>query len=159
MSPPYRFDGWTYAGGSTTRRYEGVLDRVEIKRGDVRQLPFADDSFDIVVSNFVLHEVNNRAEREQMLREMTRVLKQGGQLALVDFSFTSECVRVLQGIGIADAKRSRVGSFFSFWTGAVLNFGLVRTYRVTGRKPTMIAPRDGLEAKSKAVDHFRRTNS
>jgi ubiquinone/menaquinone biosynthesis C-methylase UbiE len=30
-----------------------------------------------VVSNFVLHEVNNRKEREQMLREMARVLKPG----------------------------------------------------------------------------------
>ena len=38
-------------------RYEGVLDRVEVKQGDVRQQPFADDSFDIVVSNFVLGAV------------------------------------------------------------------------------------------------------
>src|SRR5262249_23076633 len=50
-------------------RREGVLDRVEVKQGDVRQLPFADDSFDVVVSNFVVHEVDSRAEREQMLRE------------------------------------------------------------------------------------------
>jgi ubiquinone/menaquinone biosynthesis C-methylase UbiE len=118
-------------------RLEGVLDRVEVKQGDVRQLPFADDSFDVAVSNFVVHEVNNRAEREQMLREMVRVLKPGGRLALVDFIFTGQCVRVLQAIGVADAKRARVGSFFSFWLGAVLNFGLVRTYQVTGSKPSM----------------------
>src|SRR6516165_433179 len=134
-------------------RLEGVLDRVEVKEGDVRQLPFADDSFDVVVSNFVVHEVNNRAEREQMLREMARVLKPRGRLALVDFIFTGECVRVLQGIGVADAKRARVGSFFSFWLGAVLNFGLVQTYRVTGRKPPMTAPRNAQEGKSEAVDH------
>ena len=139
-------------------RSEGVSDRVEVKQGDVRRLPFADDSFDIVVSNFVLHEVNNRAEREQMLREMARVLKPGGRLALVDFIFTGECVRVLQGIGVADAKRARVGSFFSFWLGAVLNFGLVQTYRVTGRKPPMTAPRNAQEGKSEAVDHSCRTN-
>jgi SAM-dependent methyltransferase len=117
-------------------RLEGVLDRVEVKQGDVRQLPFADDSFDVVVSNFVVHEVNNRAEREQILREMVRVLEPGGRLALVDFIFTGECVRVFQEIGIADAKRSRIGSFFSFWLGAVLNFGLVQTYQVTGSKPS-----------------------
>jgi ubiquinone/menaquinone biosynthesis C-methylase UbiE len=116
-------------------RLEGVLDRVEIKEGDVRRLPFADASFDVVVSNFVVHEVNNRAEREQMLREIVRVLKPRGRLALVDFIFTGECVRVLHEIGIADAKRTRVGSFFSFWFSAVLNFGLVRTYQVTGSKP------------------------
>jgi SAM-dependent methyltransferase len=118
-------------------RLEGVLDRVEVKQGDVRQLPFADDSFDVVVSNFVVHELNNRRERRQMLQEMVRVLKSGGRLALVDFIFTGECVRVLQEIGIADAKRARVGSFFSFWSGVVLNFGLVQTYQVTGGKPVV----------------------
>jgi SAM-dependent methyltransferase len=123
-------------------RVEGVLDRVEVKQGDARQLPFADDSFDVAVSNFVLHEVNNRAEREQILREMVRVLKPGGRLALVDFIFTGECVRVLQAIGIADAKRVRAGSFFSFWSGAVLNLGLVQTYQVTGTKPNMTAARN-----------------
>ena len=120
-------------------RVEGVLDRVEVKQGDVRQLPFADDSFDVVVSNFVVHEVDNRAEREQMLREIVRVLKPGGRLALVDFIFTGECVRVFQAIGIADAKRARAGSFFSFWLHALLNLGLVQTYQVTGSKPSMTA--------------------
>src|SRR5262249_14215910 len=122
---------------------EGVLDRVEVKEGDVRQLPFGDASFDVVVSNFVVHEVNSRAEREQVLREMVRVLKPGGRLALVDFIFTGECVRVLQAIGITDAKRARIGSFLSFWMGAVLNFGLVQTYQVTGSKPSMVAVRNG----------------
>jgi SAM-dependent methyltransferase len=123
-------------------RREGVLDRVEVKQGDVRHLPFEDDSFDVVVSNFVVHEVKNRAEREQMLREMVRVLKPGGRLGLVDFIFTGECVRVLQAIGIADARRARVGSFFSFWLGAALNFGLVQTYQVTASKPLMAAARN-----------------
>jgi SAM-dependent methyltransferase len=123
-------------------RVEGVLGRVEVKEGDVRQLPFADASFDVVLSNFVVHEVKNRAERAQMLLEMVRVLKPGGRLALVDFIFTGECVRLLQDIGIADAKRMRVGSFFSFWFGAVLNFGLVQTCQVTGSKPCMTAARN-----------------
>ena len=116
-------------------RLEGVLERVEVKAGDVRQLPFADASLDCVVSNFVVHELNTRAEREQMLREMVRVLKPGGRLALVDFIFTDECVRVLHEIGIGDARRERVGSFFSFWLSAILNFGLVQTCQVTGSKP------------------------
>src|SRR5262245_32813018 len=122
-------------------RLEGVADRVELKEGDVRQLPFADASFDVVVSNFVVHEVDSRAEREQMLREIVRVLKPGGRLALVDFIFTVECVRVLREIGIDDVRRARVGSFFSFWFSAILNFGLVQTYQVTGSKPAMTAAR------------------
>jgi ubiquinone/menaquinone biosynthesis C-methylase UbiE len=116
-------------------RLEGVADRVEVEAGDARRLPFANASIDVVVSNFVMHEVKNRAEREQMLREMVRVLKPGGRLALVDFIFTNECMRVLQEIGIVDVTRARVGSFFSFWFSAILNFGLVQTCRVTGSKP------------------------
>jgi ubiquinone/menaquinone biosynthesis C-methylase UbiE len=116
-------------------RLERVLDRVELKEGDVRQLPFADASIDVVISNFVVHELQSAAEREQMLREIVRVLKPGGRLALVDFIFTGECVRVLHQMGIGDAKRARVGSFFSFWFSAILNFGLVQTYQVTASKP------------------------
>jgi SAM-dependent methyltransferase len=111
-------------------------------------LPFADASFDVAVSNFVVHEVKNRAERVQMLRELVRVLKPGGRLALVNFIFTAECVRVFQEMGIADAKRARVGSFLSFWFSAVLNLGLVQTYQVTGSKPSLTAARDSPAAPS-----------
>jgi SAM-dependent methyltransferase len=132
-------------------RLEGVLDRVELMEGDVRQLPFADDSFDVVLSNFVVHEVNNRREREQMLREMIRVLKPGGRVELADFKFTDECVQVFQGIGIADARRARAGSFFSFWLGAALNFGLVRPYQVSGSKPSTSAARTAPRAHGGCV--------
>jgi arsenite methyltransferase len=116
-------------------RLEGVLDSVELRQGDVRQLPFADKSIDVALSNFVLHEVNTSAEREQMLREICRVLKPGGRLALVDLIFTDQCARMLGEMGIKEVKRIRVGSFFSFWITAILNFGLAQTYLVTGRKP------------------------
>jgi ubiquinone/menaquinone biosynthesis C-methylase UbiE len=116
-------------------RLHGVLGRVEVTEGDIRQLPFEDCCFDVVVSNFVVHELNTSAEREEMLREIVRVLKPRGRLALVDFIFTGQCVRVLRELGVGDVKRTRVGSFFSFWFSAILNLGLVRTYQVTGSKP------------------------
>jgi len=53
---------------------------------------------------------------------------------------------VLQGIGVTDAKRARVGSFFAFWFTAVFNFGVVQTYQVTGHKPPsrpQVTPRNG----------------
>ena len=115
-------------------RLEGVSDRVEVKEGDVRHLPFADATFDVVVSNFVLHEVKTEADREQMLRELVRVLKPGGRFVLVDFIFTGRSVETLQAIGIGDVKRVPAGSNISFWITALLNFGLVQTYQVTGSK-------------------------
>jgi arsenite methyltransferase len=112
---------------------EGVADRVDLKRADARELPFDGESFDVVVSNFVLHEMNSPGDREKMLREMARVLKPGGRLALIDFIFTKECVDVLQEAGLADATRSRIGRM-SFWIAAILMLGAFQLYAVTATK-------------------------
>lgn len=111
---------------------EGVANRVEAKQGDARQLPFADASFDVVLSNYVVHEMKTREDRERMMREVARVLKPGGRVALVDFIFTDDCVKDLTRFGV-DAERVRDG-LLSFWIPAILNFGAVKTYYVVGKK-------------------------
>lgn len=116
---------------------EGVADRVEIKQGDVRQLPFDDASFDVAVSNFVLHEMNTAADREKMLREIIRVLKPGGRLALIDFIFTKECVDVLRRAGAANATRSRIGGLSS-WISTALMMGSLQLFEVTARVPPVL---------------------
>ena len=113
-------------------RIEGVENRIEVKQGDARQLPFADASFDVVVSNYVVHELKTRQDRERMIREVARVLKPGGRVALVDFIFTDDCVKDLTRFGI-DAVRVRDG-FLSFWISAILNLGAIKTYFVLGKK-------------------------
>lgn len=112
---------------------EGVRDRVDVQEGDARKLPFPDACFDIVVSNFVLHEMGTVEEREAMVQEIARVLKPSGYVAIRDFIFTDVCVRELQRHGVDNAKREQVGTV-SFWIAAVLNFGFFRLYHVTGRK-------------------------
>jgi SAM-dependent methyltransferase len=110
---------------------EGVADRVDVRRGEAQRLPFADGAFDTVVSNFVVHEMDTPADRERMLREMARVLKPGGRVALADFIFTPEAVRVLRDAGLADVWRVRLSS----WPAVIASLGLVRVYAVTARKP------------------------
>ena len=103
-----------------------------MKEGDARELPFADGTFDVVVSNFVVYDIKNRADRERMMCEIARVLKPGGRVALVDFIFTDECVEDLRKFGV-ETERARDG-FVSFWVSAILNFGAIKTYHVVGTK-------------------------
>ena len=57
------------------------LRNVVFQRGDAAALPFADGSFDVVVSRFALHHFEDPAVP---LREMARCLRPGGTLALGD---------------------------------------------------------------------------
>ena len=57
---------------------EGVADRVEVKTGDITRLPFADASFDVIVSMTVIHNICPRERRVQALFELVRVLRPHG---------------------------------------------------------------------------------
>ena len=61
---------------------EGVADRVELHTADMRELPFDDGSFDVVVSSLAIHNVPGAGERARALCEAARVLKKGGKLAI-----------------------------------------------------------------------------
>jgi arsenite methyltransferase len=84
---------------------EGVNDRVELKDGDARKLPFPDGSFDVVLSSWALHNIYNKTERDEALRQMVRVLKPGGRLVLADIRHTSEYAQVLRANQMRDVKR------------------------------------------------------
>jgi ubiquinone/menaquinone biosynthesis C-methylase UbiE len=60
-------------------RLTGLVDKVDYGQGDALDLPFERDSFDVVWSQ---NAVMNIADRDRLYREMRRVLKPGGKLAL-----------------------------------------------------------------------------
>ena len=61
----------------------GLGDRVELTTGDAEALPFPDSSFDGVTIAFGIRNVPNR---ERALREMRRVTRPGGRVAVLELS-------------------------------------------------------------------------
>ncbi len=61
---------------------EGVRN-VSFQPGDATALPFEDETFDAVTSNYVYHNVTG-ADKQALLRETLRCLKKGGTFALHD---------------------------------------------------------------------------
>jgi ubiquinone/menaquinone biosynthesis C-methylase UbiE len=90
---------------------EGVSDRVEVRDGDMRKLPFPDASVDAVVANLAIHNISSREGRRQAISEIVRVLKPGGQIALMDFKHVGQYAQDLKAYGITDARASNL----SFW--------------------------------------------
>ena len=84
----------------------GVADRVKVETGDMRRLPFADASFDVVVSSLAIHNLPTTVDRELAVREIARVLKPGGRVALLDFRHTGSYARTLRTQGLPDTRRS-----------------------------------------------------
>lgn len=103
---------------------EGVADRVEVKTGDMQQMPFSDGTFDIAVASMAIHNIRNKDGRAKAVREIARVLKPGGRVALQDFICTDEYAQILRDMGWANVERSGLNA--AMWPP-------VRV--VTGRKP------------------------
>lgn len=101
----------------------GVADRVEVEEADARSLPFPDASFDVVLSTFVVHNLRPRTEQDRALREMVRVLRPGGHVAIVDIEGTGRYARVFEDAGLTEVRRRRTPLFLP---GAA---------RLTARKP------------------------
>lgn len=65
------------------------IDNLRFETGDVYQLPYEDESFDVVFASAVLGSL---AEPEKVVAEMVRVLKPGGILACKEFDHGGDII-------------------------------------------------------------------
>ncbi len=119
---------------------------LKVEQYDGSILPFADHSFDRVVTCLVLHHLDP-AQKRQSLREMRRVLKPGGSLHVADWGKPSNwrmrmafyMVQMLDGFKTTtenvEGKLPQIfqeAGFFTVTESTKVNtlFGTMRTYAV-----------------------------
>jgi arsenite methyltransferase len=96
---------------------EDVAERVELHSADMRDLPFDDGSFDVVVSSLAIHNVSGAGERARALREAARVLKKGGKLAIADIRYTRAYASELEACELKITDRRSLGARFWYAAG------------------------------------------
>ena len=113
-------------------RREGVADRVRVETADMRALPFADASFDVIVSKAAIHNVYQRDGREKVMAEIARVLAPGGSVLIDDIRHLKEYEQALRARGLTELRRpgSRILPFLLL----LLTWGSLQPGTLVGRK-------------------------
>ncbi len=113
------------------------LDNVEFRLGEIEHLPVADDSVDAIISNCV---INLSPDKPQVWREIARVLKPGGRVAVSDLALLRP---------LPQAVREMVEAVIGCVAGAVLVNETERMAREAGLTDIVLAKKsDFLMAKA-----------
>lgn len=105
--------GWGFSRslGERNAEIEGVAERLSYAGGDAASLPFDDGTFDVVVSNFVFHEVRGVRDKRRLLIEALRVLKPRGVFVFQDlflwravYGRAEALVEVVRSWGVESVK-------------------------------------------------------
>ena len=115
--------------GKTTYRERTGLDNVEFRLGEIEHLPLADASVDVVISNCV---INLSPDKPRVWREIARVLKPGGRVAVSDLA-------LLQPLPAAILEL--VGALVGCVAGAVLTAETERMAREAGLADIQLNPK------------------
>lgn len=83
---------------------EGVSNRIEVLTADMRKLPFTDNYFNIVTSNWTIHNLNAESDRQTALNEIIRVLKPNGTVLLNDIVNQAEYAKYLSANGMKNIQ-------------------------------------------------------
>jgi ubiquinone/menaquinone biosynthesis C-methylase UbiE len=112
------------------RRQTG-LDNVEFRLGEIEHLPVADATVDAVISNCV---INLSPDKPQVWREIARVLKPGGRVAVSDLALTKPLPE-----SVVEMVEALVGCI----AGAVLVSETERMAREAGLEEIVLTPKTG----------------
>ncbi|MEY2196757.1 class I SAM-dependent methyltransferase [Neobacillus sp. BF23-41] len=102
---------WEYSKAQCQQNaeIEGVSDRIDFLKASAAELPFNDNEFDVIVSCLTFHEVKERRNKTEVIKEALRVLKPGGEFVFLDlfmdekiFVDEKELLKVLKNHGVSE---------------------------------------------------------
>jgi SAM-dependent methyltransferase len=112
-------------------RRENVAERVKIETADMRKMPFADGTFDVIVSRAAIHNLYSAGDRAAAIREIARVLKPGGLALIDDIRHFRQYGAVFMENG-CDVRRINSAAASMFWT--IVTFGSLQPATLLVRK-------------------------
>jgi arsenite methyltransferase len=79
---------------------ENVSNKIEIKNEDARKLSFQDNTFDVILSMWCIHNIDDKVEQEQACFEIARVLKPNGIALIGEFIPTHDYAKYFEKAGL-----------------------------------------------------------
>ena len=120
------------------RRNAGRIgaENVRFRLGEMEDMPFADDSFDVIISNCV---INLSPDKDAVLHEAMRVLKPGGRLRASDIVFAREPT---------EQERSDLASSTACIAGALTEADYAEKLQSAGFEDVRLEPKEGTAPNS-----------
>src|SRR5258708_7198124 len=97
------------------------------------QLPFTDNTFDLIISNLAGRHIPSAAGRRAAIDEAFRVLRPSGRLPIANLWATNRHRSRLQELGLTDVRRRNLG-WRMWWGGPWLPTRLVTATKNTGEQ-------------------------
>jgi len=116
---------------AAVHREQTGLANVEFRLGEIEHLPLADNSVDVVISNCV---INLSPDKAQVWREIARVLRPGGRVAVSDVALFRP---------LPEAIRQTVEALVGCVAGAVLVEETRRMAEEAGLEAISLTPKSG----------------
>ncbi|MEO6849254.1 MAG: class I SAM-dependent methyltransferase [Mucilaginibacter sp.] len=79
---------------------EGVKDKIGIENENAMNMSFADNSFDVILSNLCLHNIYDKEGRKTACKEISRILTKGGTCIISDYKHVRQYKHNFDELGL-----------------------------------------------------------